>query len=856
LVARPRLFHRLDQGLSFPLTLISAPPGFGKTSLVATWLYQRALPAAWYSLDEHDNDLVRFLTYFVAALETVQANVGRQALERLRSHPKPALEAVMTLLSNDIAAIAHDFVIVLDDYHRIEMPAIHEALKFLLNPPAPRLHLVISTQADPPLPLTRLRARGQLTEVRAADLRFSVDEAAEFLNDRMSLNLTWEQVAALEARAEGWIVGLQLAALSIQGHPDVTGFIHAFTGSHHFILDYLQEEVLQRQTQELQTFLLQTSILDRMNAALADAITGRDDSGQILVLLEKTNLFVTPLDQVRCWYRYHHLFADFLQSRLWQSRSEHIAELHRRASAWYEQNGFPHQAVGHALAVPDFDLAARLIEQTGMALLVRSESAMVLKWLNRLPDDVVRRHPSLFVIHATALGGTGRAELASARLAQADAIPLDPQARQWASVARAGVAFLSGALPQAITYAQNALEAAEAALSDLTGVWAQFSPALAMAATAVLVELQLAAGQLRAAAFTCRQGVNIGHSIARDDSSEILLGSIYLGLAELHYEWNELPAAAQNAAWAIEHSRAGQNRRHEAAALGVLAQVKQAQGDPVGALDSIQQAEQLAHQRNITAEMAAIAAQKVKLLIAQGRIGEADQVVHDLPPENPTTFRLERVFIFHNHLSVSRARLLIAPREFTQALEWLEPLQIQAQATAETGTLIEVLALIALARHGRGEIAEAMTTLARALSLAQPEGYVRRFVDLGEPMRSMISTYAQQSLGRCPIEGPQDQQPLAGYLNRLLAAFPVVPVESSAPELEDEIPKSELVVPLSERELLVLYLIAEGLSNQDIAQRLVVSVSTVKTHISNIFGKLGVSSRTQALARAREAKLL
>ncbi len=358
LVARPRLFKMLDQGLTLPLTLVTAPPGFGKTSLITAWLDQRSLTTAWYSLDEHDNDLVRFLTYLVSALEMVQMDVGRRALEGLSTRRRPSLESVMTLLSNDIAAIPRDFVLVLDDYHLIELPAIHEALTLLLDPAPPRMHLVIATRADPPLSLARLRARGQLAELRMADLRFSIDEAGEFLNERMSLNLTMDQVAALEARAEGWVVGLQLAALSMRGCQDVARFIHAFTGTHRFILDYLWEEVLQRQTPEIQTFLLQTSILDQMNAALANTLTGRDDSGQVLVQLEKDNLFVIPLDDERHWYRYHHLFADLLKNTLKQHRSEEqIHELHRRASQWYQVEGALDEAMLHTFARSQFEFA-------------------------------------------------------------------------------------------------------------------------------------------------------------------------------------------------------------------------------------------------------------------------------------------------------------------------------------------------------------------------------------------------------------------------------------------------------------------------------------------------------------------
>jgi LuxR family maltose regulon positive regulatory protein len=792
------------------------------------------------------HDLVRFLTYLVAALQTVQIDVGQQALSGLRTPRKPSLESVMTLLSNDIATIPRDFVIVLDDYHLIELPAIHEALEFLLDPSPPRMHLVIVTRSDPPLPLARLRARSQLAELRVVDLRFTFDEAAEFLNNRMGLNLTMEQVTVLEERAEGWIAGLQLAALSLHGHQDVAGFIQSFAGTHRFILDYLLEEVFQHQNHEIRTFLLQTCILEQMNAALADAVTGRHDSGQSLTQLEKANLFLIPLDDERHWYRYHHLFADFLQSRLQQSQPEQITEMHRQASAWYESNGFISEAVGHALAVPDFDRAVYLVEQIGMELIMRSEDATVINWLTQIPDDQLRQHPVLNIYYATALGGMGRTDLAAARLAQADDMQLDPQARRWVGVIRAGVAFLSGDLPQAIEYAHNALEASKAISHDLPDVQDQSNVLVKLASATMLADLQLAAGQLRAAASSCRYGLEIGNSHAWDSSGAVYLASLYLVFAELSYEWNELHTAEQNAEAAIQNSRLGMNREQEAAALTVLAEIQQAQGDCVGALDSVQRAEQMAQKRNIVAELEAIAAVHVNLLLAQGGIGEAVQLVNGLPPQNPEAFLLQRIFTFRSHLSVSRARLLISQGEFAQAARWLEPLQVQAQAAAETGTLIEILALSALAKNAQGEASQARIALAQALSLAEPEGYVRTFVDLGEEMRLMIAQ----------MNGKQDFQSLNEYINKLLAAFSVAYPETLVTKVGSQNSGLEMIGLLSDRERIVLQLIADGLSNQEIAGRLVVSVSTVKTHIYHIFGKLGVRSRTQAIARARELNLL
>jgi LuxR family maltose regulon positive regulatory protein len=858
-VARPRLIEKLNEGLTRPLTLISAPPGFGKTTLLTAWLEQSTRPAAWFSIDERDNDLARFLAYLVAALETVQAGIGRQSLNRLHSRRAPALESIMTLLSNDIAAIPHDpstplgagFVLVLDDYHLIELQAIHEAMGFLLDRLPPPMRLVIATRADPPLPLARLRARGQLVELRAPDLRFSPDEAAAFLNERMGLNLTSEQIAALDARAEGWIAGLQLAALSMQGRQDIAGFVNAFAGSHRFVLDYLTEEVLRRQTPEIQSFLLQTSILDQMNASLADAITGRNDGAQALAQLEKANLFVVPLDDKREWYRYHHLFDDLLQNRLQESQPEQIVELHRRASAWYEQNGFVNEAIDHALAAQEFKRAARLIEQIAPALLIRSEDRTLRNWLAALPETLIQANPSLGVWYATALAGSGNFDLMEARLSHLDDAQLDPLVHGVAALMRATVALLRSDLPHAIEAAHNAL--ATTTVTDSTDPQAEFSNITALFLTMLLAEAETAAGKLRNAAASYHRQMEIRAFTTLVDFSSIFSGYAHVRLAELFYEWNELDAAAQHAEQGLAIARLERNEEFESYALIALAQVKQAQGDFAGAIELGKQAMTLARKRNVPVEIRFIASRYVKILVQQDRLDDAAQAAREIPADDLATW-----FMQGAQAPVANARLLIARREFDRAVQALEQLQVQTQASGETRMLMEVLALLSLARHGQGDDAQATTALTRALSLAEPEGYVRTFVDLGEPMKFMISDL------RFQIDTNPENQPLVEYVNRLLAAFPVAVVETNhksetlAPAASAGVInlKSSMAEPLSERELAVLRLIDQGLSNQEIADRLVVAVSTVKTHINNIYGKLGVASRTQALARAHEIKLL
>jgi LuxR family transcriptional regulator, maltose regulon positive regulatory protein len=749
LVPRPRLIQKLDQGLTHPLTLISAPPGFGKTTLLTAWLEQKSAPTAWLSLDERDNDLARFLAYLIAALETVQAGVGRQSLNRLHSRRTPSIESVMTLLSNDLAAVPHDFILVLDDYHLIELQVIHEAMAFLLDHLPPSMHLVIATRADPPLPIARLRARDQLVELRAPDLRFSPDEAAAFLNTRMGLNLTTEQIAALDTRAEGWIAGLQLAALSMQGHDDLAGFVRAFTGSNRFVLDYLAEEVWQRQPPEIQSYLLQTSILDQMNAALSDAVTGRNDSATVLSQLERANLFVVPLDDVREWYRYHHLFADLLHSRLMQSRPEEVAELHRKAGTWYEQNGFVNEAIDHALAVPDFNRAATLIEQAAPALLVRSEDRTLRTWLAALPDGLIQMRPSLGVWQAVALAGVGDLQSMETLLARMDDAQLDPLARGIAVILRATVALFRSDLPHAIESARNGLTAAGAATAASTDPQAELGRLTAAFLAILLAEAEIAAGQLRAALATFRQKLDFGESVAFANFKTVFVGYVHVRLAELFYEWNEIDTASQHATQGMEISHAERNEEFESYALIALAQIKQAQGDPAAAIGLSERALALARGRNVPVEIRFIAPRHISILIQQGRLEEAASVAQHMPAGDQATW-----FMRGTQTPVANARVMIARSEFGQAVQALEQVQIEVQASGEIKTLIEILALLALARSEQGDTAQAEAALVRALSLAEPEGYVRTFVDMGEPMRFMISDF------RSKIRTNQADQPL------------------------------------------------------------------------------------------------
>ncbi|MDQ4063781.1 MAG: helix-turn-helix transcriptional regulator, partial [Actinomycetota bacterium] len=596
IVLRPRLIERLNEGLHRRLTLVSAPAGFGKTTLLGEWLAGCGRPAAWLSLDEGDNDSTRFLSYLVAALQTIAADIGEGVLGALQSPQPPPTESSLTDLLNEIAAVEVDLVLVLDDYHMIDTKPVDDALTFLLEHLPPRMHLFIATREDPNLPLIRLRTRGQMSEVRAADLRFTPDEAAEFLKGVMGLNLSAEEIAALETRTEGWIAGLQLAALSMRGREDVPGFIRAFAGDNRYIVDYLVEEVLKRQPERIRSFLLQTSILDRLSGSLCDAVTGQEDGRGMLEALERGNFFVVPLDDKRQWYRYHHLFAEVLFAHLMQEQPAQIPTLHRRASEWYEHNGSAADAIRHALAAEDFDRAADLVELAVPAMRRRRQEATLLGWLKALPDELVHVRPVLSVGYAGALLQGGELEGVEDRLRDAERWldttadvrerPETPSAemvvmheeafrRLPASIAvhRAGLALARGDVPETVTYARRALDlaaeddhfrrGAAAALlglaswtsGDLEAAHRSYANGMAhlqmagnisdaIGGAIALADIRIAQGRLREAMRTYEHALQL----ATEQGDPVMRGTadMYVGMSELHRERNDLHAATQH----------------------------------------------------------------------------------------------------------------------------------------------------------------------------------------------------------------------------------------------------------------------------------------------------------------------
>ena len=884
LVARPRLFERVQAGLRDKLTLIAAPAGFGKTTLLSAWratVAGGAWPFAWVALDSADNDPLRFWSYVIAALDTLAPGVGAPALTLLQSPQPPPIERILTSVLNAFSASAagapvRDVGLALDDYHVITAPAIHETLAWLLDYLPPNLHLIILTRADPALPLARLRARGAMTELHANDLRFTPDEAATFLNQVMGLSLTPADVTALEARTEGWIAGLQLAALSLRGREDIPGFIQAFTGDNRYIGDYLVEEVLQRQPPPVRAFLLQTAILDRLCGPLCDAVTQQTDGSGLLALLERANLFVMPLDDKREWFRYHHLFADVLRTYLQKELPDQVATLQQRASAWYAEQGQQSEAIRYALAAHDFRRAARLIERE-WRVYHRSQfrSAAVLGWMKALPDEMVRASPSLSIGYAWELLNIGENEAAASHLHDAELaldsaannVPLRTLQMDIAN-ARAYLALARDDLPGTIAYAQRAIDLcpaddhlaralleslfglAKMATGDLEEARHSLSAAqrgveqagnilFAIGMTYVIADVQVAQGRLRGAIRTYEEALQLaGIHPAAPQPNPILQGTaeLYLGLGDLQHELGNVAAAYDN----LQKSES----LGEAMALPnwsyrlrlVQARIKQSEGDLDRALSLLEAAEHL-YYRSPVPEVYPLAAMRARVWIAQGRLDEAMRwaEARGLSVNDDLSFVREFEHITLARLLIARYRQDHDGRAIGEALALLARLLTAAEAGERMGSVIEILLLQALAYQAAGEIVQARPALERALLLAEPEGYVRVFVDEGAPMRQLLS--AASARGTLP-----------DYTSKLLAAF--------ADEAELRTPHSALVDPLSQRELEVLHLIAQGFSNQEIGARLFLAVDTVKGHNRRIFDKLQVQRRTEAVAKARSLNLL
>ncbi len=884
-VPRPRLSLRLDRGIESKLTLISAPPGFGKTTLVTEWLAATPLDgrrAAWLSLDPGDNEPATFWTYLVRALQSVAPEVGTTALGLLQAG-EARTEAVVAALVNELAAMTSDVVLVLDDYHVIERLEILDGLGLLLERMPDRLHVVITTRADPALPLARLRARGELVEIRAADLRFTSDEAATYLNEAMGLALDAPDVEALEGRTEGWIAALQLAAISLQGRTDPGGFIASFAGEDRYIVDYLVEEVLQRQPEQIRSFLLKTSILTRMTGSLCAAVTGQDGGRATLAALDRGNLFLVPLDDRRRWYRFHHLFADVLRARLVDERANEVPGLHRLASAWYAENGERSEAIRHAMAAGDYERAADLIELAIPETRRARQERTLRGWLEALPDELFQVRPVLSVGYAGALMAIGEFEGVEALLTAAEdwletaltagrpgdatmVVVDDAEFRRLPSAIalyRVAQARMLGDMAGTVERARHALEvipeddhvgrggvAALLALvdwtnGDLEGASRWYADGMAgleraghvtdvVGGSIIQADLLIGQGRLDDALRTYERGLQLAWS--RGEPPLRGAADMHVGMSSLLLERNDLAGATQQLRLGRE---LGEDKgfpqnpyRWRVAAAGI----RHVQGDLEGAAALLDEAERV-YLGDFSPDVRPIAAVRARLWIAHGKLAEAGSWARE---HGITT--ADELSYLHEFEHATLARLLLAQgrrdasdRAIGAVIELAERLLSGAEAGRRNGSTIDILVVQALGRHALHEPTGALSLLARAVALAEPEGYVRVFLDEGAPMVGLLKLAASQ-------------RNASAYVRRLLAAAGVATGRLPADQ--------SLVEPLSERELEVLRLLASDLDGPGIARELTVSLNTIRTHTKNVYAKLGVNSRRAAVSRAAELSLL
>ncbi len=871
-IARPRLIELIQGGLDKALILISAPAGYGKTTLVSSWLKEKKIPSAWLSLDGGDNDPIRFLQYVLAALVPIAPGIEDDLSGMLQGIQPAQFENVINLLANELASSSDPFVLVLDDLHVLHSEAVLKMLSHLLEHMPPRMHLAILTRTDPPLPLARLRARGQLLDIRADHLRFTQDEIAAFLNDAMGLCLSATDLSAMEKRTEGWIASLQLAALSMQGSQDIHAFVSAFTGSHHYVMDYLVEEVLKLQPKGVSDFLLQTSILERLCGALCEALLEAEgaaavDGQAMLESLEEMNLFTIPLDDDRHWYRYHHLFSDVLRKRLEHQSRQLLPALHRRASQWYEQNGLISESIQQAITAGDQERAAELIEQNGCFLLMSGEVATLLNWTDAI-DFQSEARPWLAIQKAWALALTGDLERVEPTLQVPETLlaPLErtDEVRTMQgtiAAARAQCANSRGEMHSAAEYARQALEL----LPDCSSI----SRSIRSVATSILGDASWFSGDVEEAKRAYTEAVRIGREannlhmviIANSNIADILVAqgqlhraediytqclqmavrpdgqrsplaaNILASMAKLYYEWNRLDDADQYVHQCVDLCRQWGDIGMQAYAHAIRARLEQAWGHPEQAEEAIREAERLIGENPVSPHLfTQLKSVLARVWLAQGNLDRPSQHIQ----ERGIKFKDE--IPYHREIDYDLLlRLLLAREDHEAAIHLSNRFLQQAETTGQVDLIIEALILRALALQGKKENEQALEVLEKALTLAQPEGYVRSFLDKGKAMTRLLCLVQSRQVG-------------SGYAGVLLSKIGKTSGMTQ--------PTMQLLIePLTTREVEVLKLIESGHSNQDIAGQLVISMPTVKRHISNIYAKLGVKSRTQAIAIGKELKL-
>ncbi len=896
LVSRPRLIERFEAGLHRKLTLVSAPAGFGKTTLLTEWAHrhredsQSQLPVGWVSLDKDDNDPSRYWTYFISALQTIYPDLGQSLTAMIQSPQPPPVESFLTSLINEITEKTEPFLLILDDYHIIENKAVHHAMTFLLENMPPQMHLVIASRTNPTLPLARLRGRGQLNEFSAGDLRFNFNEIETFFNEVMHLGLSDEGVKALEDRTEGWVASLQMAAISMKGHNDIPKFIDSFSGSQRYVLDYLTEEVFSRQPSDVQSFLLETSVLDRLTAPLCDAVTKRNDAVEKLDYLETANLFLVPLDEERSWFRYHHLFADLLRNQLNRLQPDLPPLLHHRASQWFEHEGLTAEAVDHSLAAGDLERAANLIEAIAVPMItVESKVSTIPRWLAKLPDELITTRPWLCIALASARMAVGRLDdvepllqsvenlLSTTKVEETSEALADRTRIRSVAMALRVSASTQGdidirrtlepcleafeKLPDDETFARSLIalnlgvayamrgevNTATRFLNEtFTLGQATGNPYLALIAMGCLAEIQAKQGLLHQAAETNRHALRLG--VEWSDSEDPLSATSYahISLAQILYQWNELDEAVQHFTRGIQLSEQCGTALIMQFFYPGLAMMEEFQRKT----NAMSEFHDLAKRIVDTPHNAFLSrlsdAWQARLSLGRGDI-EATQrwaTCHeiDLNVHNPPDLWQEFSYL-------TLARLYIARGKADEIDELLEKMRRKAETEGRMASVIEIMVLQSISLKTQGRIDQSLETLKGVLALAEPEGYIRVFLDEGHSMKELLCQVA--SFGIAPE-----------YVKKLLDAF-----EGSALTRHDESsiepglttydsldPKQSNT--LSMRELEVLRLMANGASGKDVAGDLFISVGTARKHMVNIYRKLNVHKKTSAVTRAQKLGLI